>query len=84
MYHVQECVNILMQGVKQLANIWDEVEEVQEVKNTPQQQPTNDIWGEVEEVSTQPVEQATPVLTGRIEQKVIPNWDKKGRIYYTD
>ena len=67
-----------------MANIWDEVEEVQEVKNTPQQQPTNDIWGEVEEVSTQPVEQATPVLTGRIEQKVIPNWDKKGRIYYTD
>lgn len=37
-----------------MANIWDEVEEVQEVKNTPQQQPTNDIWGEVEEVSTQP------------------------------
>ena len=58
MYHVQECVNILMQGVKQLANIWDELEEVQ---NTPQQQPTNDIWGEVEEVSTQPVEQATPI-----------------------
>lgn len=67
-----------------MANIWDEVEEVQEVQNTPQQQPTNDIWGEVEEVSTQPVEQATPVLTGGIEQKVIPNWDKKGRIYYTD
>lgn len=37
-----------------MANIWDEVEEVQEVQNTPQQQPTNDIWGEVEEVSTQP------------------------------
>lgn len=67
-----------------MANIWDEVEEVQEVQNTPQQQPTNDIWGEVEEVSTQPVEQATPVLTGGVEQKVIPNWDKKGRIYYTD
>lgn len=67
-----------------MANIWDEVEEIQEVQNTPQQQPTNDIWGEVEEVSTQPVEQATPVLTGGIEQKVIPNWDKKGRIYYTD
>lgn len=67
-----------------MANIWDEVEEVQEVQNTPQQQPTNDIWGEVEEVSTQPVEQTTPVLTGGIEQKVIPNWDKKGRIYYTD
>ena len=67
-----------------MANIWDEVEEVQEVQNTPQQQPTNDICGEVEEVSTQPVEQATPVLTGGIEQKVIPNWDKKGRIYYTD
>ncbi len=67
-----------------MANIWDEAEEVQEVQNTPQQQPTNDIWGEVEEVSTQPVEQATPVLTGGIEQKVIPNWDKKGRIYYTD
>lgn len=67
-----------------MANIWDEVEEVQEVQNTPQQQPTNDIWSEVEEVSTQPVEQATPVLTGGIEQKVIPNWDKKGRIYYTD
>lgn len=64
-----------------MANIWDDVEEIQ---NTPQQQPTNDIWGEVEEVSTQPVEQATPVLTGGIEQKVIPNWDKKGRIYYTD
>lgn len=67
-----------------MANIWDEVEEIKEVQNTPQQQPTNDIWGEVEEVSTQPVEQATPVLTGGIEQKVIPNWDKKGRIYYTD
>ena len=67
-----------------MANIWDEVEEVQEVQNTPQQQPTNDIWGEVDEVSTQPVEQATPVLTGGVEQKVIPNWDKKGRIYYTD
>lgn len=26
----------------------------------------------------------TKVLTGRVEQKVIPNWDKKGRIYYTD
>ena len=37
-----------------MANIWDEVEEVQEVQNTPQQQPTNDIWGGVEEVSTQP------------------------------
>ena len=23
-------------------------------------------------------------LTGGIEQKVIPNWDKRGRIYYTD
>ena len=23
-------------------------------------------------------------MTGGIEQKVIPNWDKKGRIYYTD
>ena len=67
-----------------MANIWEEVEEVQEVKNTPQQQPTNDIWGEVEEVSTQPVEQTTPVLTGGVEQKVIPNWDKNGRIYYTD
>ena len=47
----------------------------------------NDNFGFVaddEEVSTQPVEQATPVLTGGIEQKVIPNWDKKGRIYYTD
>lgn len=67
-----------------MANIWDEVEEVQEVQNTPQQQPTNDIWGEVEEVSTQPVEQATPVLTGGVEQKVVSNWDKKGRVYYTD
>lgn len=67
-----------------MANIWDEVEEVQEVQNTPQQQPTNDIWSEVEEVPTQPVEQVTPVLTGGVEQKVIPNWDKKGRIYYTD
>ena len=37
-----------------MANIWDEVEEVQEVQNTPQQQPTNDIWDKVEEVSTQP------------------------------
>lgn len=47
----------------------------------------NDNFGFVaddEEVSTQPVEQATPVLTGGVEQKVIPNWDKKGRIYYTD
>lgn len=26
----------------------------------------------------------TQVLTGGVEQKVIPNWDKKGRIYYTD
>lgn len=47
-------------------------------------QPINNAQGEVEEVSTQPVEQATPVLTGGVEQKVIPNWDKKGRIYYTD
>ena len=47
-------------------------------------QPINNAQGEVDEVSTQPVEQATPVLTGGIEQKVIPNWDKKGRIYYTD
>lgn len=47
-------------------------------------QPINNTQGKVEEVSSQPVEQATPVLTGRIEQKVIPNWDKKGRIYYTD
>ena len=47
-------------------------------------QPINNAQDEVEKVSTQPVEQATPVLTGRIEQKVIPNWDKKGRIYYTD
>ena len=47
-------------------------------------QPINNTQGEVEEVSTQPVKQATPVLTGGIEQKVIPNWDKKGRIYYTD
>lgn len=67
-----------------MTNIWDEVEEVQGVQNTPQQQPTNDIWGEVEEVSMQPVKQTKPVLTGGIEQKVIPNWDKKGRIYYTD
>ena len=37
-----------------MADIWDEVEEIKEVQNTPQQQPTNDIWGEVEEVSTQP------------------------------
>ena len=47
----------------------------------------NDNFGFVaddEEVSTQPVEQATPVLTGGVEQNVIPNWDKKGRIYYTD
>ena len=114
-----------------MANIWDEVEEVQEVQNTPQQQPTNDIWGEVEEVKTQSIKQPTQqtrtypnqpvknmteeefklnvdklydipqvdipqrgvltnsdgeqkILTGGIEQKVIPNWDKKGRIYYTD
>lgn len=46
-----------------MANIWEEVEEVQEVQNTPQQQPTNDIWGEVEEVSTQPVEEdPSPLL----------------------
>lgn len=81
-----------------MASVWDNLEEVQptndiwadveEVKTQPIKQPkqqlTNDIWGEVEEVSTQPVEQATQVLTGGIEQKVIPNWDKKGRIYYTD
>lgn len=67
-----------------MANIWDEVEEIKEVQNTPQQQPTNDIWDEVEEVSTQPVEQNKTVLTGGVEQNVIPNWDKKGRIYYTD
>lgn len=47
-----------------MANIWDEVEEVQEVQNTPQQQPTNDIWGEVEEVSTQP----NLRLTGGVEK----------------
>ena len=108
-----------------MANIWEEVEEVQ---NTPKQQPTNDIWGEVEEVKTQPIKQhkqqartypnqpvknmteeefkrnvdklydipqvdmpqrgvltnSDGVIQGGIEQKVIPNWDKKGRIYYTD
>lgn len=47
-----------------MANIWDEVEEVQEVQNTPQQQPTNDIWGEVEEVSTQP----NLKLTGEVKK----------------
>ena len=114
-----------------MANIWDEVEEIKEVQNTPQQQPTNDIWSDVEEVKTQPIKQPVrqtrtypnqPIknmteeefkknidkiydipqvdmpqrgvltnsdgeqktLTGGIEQKVIPNWDKKGRIYYTD
>lgn len=44
-----------------MANIWDEVEEVQ---NTPQQQHTNDIWGEVEEVSTQP----NLKLTGEVKK----------------
>ena len=105
-----------------MANIWDEVEEVQ---------PTNDIWADVEEVKAQPIKQHTQqtrtypnqpvkdmteeefkqnvdklydipqvdipqrgvltnsdgeqkILTGGVEQKVIPNWDKKGRIYYTD
>ena len=114
-----------------MANIWDEVEEIKEVQNTPQQQPTNDIWSDVEEVKTQPIKQPVrqtrtypnqPIknmteeefkknidkiydipqvdmpqrgvltnsdgeqktLTGGIEQKVIPNWDKRGRIYYTD
>lgn len=111
-----------------MANIWDEVEEIKEVQNTPQQQPTNDIWGEVEEVKTQSIKQpvrqtrtypnqpiknmteeefkknidkiydipqvdmpqrgvltnSDGVIQGGIEQKVIPNWDKKGRIYYTD
>ena len=111
-----------------MANIWDEVEEVQEVQNTPQQQPTNDIWGEVEEVKKQSIKQPVQqtrtypnqpvknmteeefkrnvdklydipqvdmpqrgvltnsdgVIQGGVEQKVIPNWDKKGRIYYTD
>ena len=47
-------------------------------------QPINNTQVEIEEVSTQPVEQTKPVLTGGVEQKVIPNWDKKGRIYYTD
>ena len=47
-----------------MANIWDEVEEVQEVQNAPQQQPTNDIWGEVEEVSTQP----NLKLTGEVKK----------------
>ena len=53
-----------------MANIWDEVEEVQEVQNTPQQQPTNDIWNEVEEVSTQPVEEAPSplLLTGEAKK----------------
>lgn len=30
------------------------------------------------------IEQPTPMLTGGIEQKVIQNWDSKGRVYYTD
>lgn len=111
-----------------MANIWDEVEEIKEVQNTPQQQPTNDIWSDVEEVKTQPIKQpvrqtrtypnqpiknmteeefkknvdkiydipqvdmpqrgvlvnSDGVIQGGVEQKVIPNWDKKGRIYYTD
>lgn len=30
------------------------------------------------------IEQPNPKLTGGVEQKVIPNWDSKGRVYYTD
>ena len=59
----------------------------------------NDNFGfvaDVEEVKTQPtkqlaqqkqeeiIEQPTPMLTGGVEQKVIQNWDSKGRVYYTD
>ena len=52
----------------------------------------NDNFGfvaDVEEVKTQPVaqpiiKQPTPMLTGGVEQKVIQNWDSKGRVYYTD
>ena len=38
----------------------------------------------VQQKQEEVIEQSTPMLTGGVEQKVIQNWDKKGRIYYTD
>ena len=43
------------------------------------------IGSQISQPTKQPVtEQPTPMLTGGVEQKVYENWDKKGRIYYTD
>ena len=76
-----------------MASVWDNLEEVQptndiwadveEVKTQPTKQPVQ------QKPIAQPkqqeiIEQPTPMLTGGIEQKVIQNWDSKGRVYYTD
>lgn len=56
-----------------MANIWDEVEEIEEVKNTTQQQPTNDIWADVEEVKTQPIKQPVqqkPIVQPKQEEVI--------------
>lgn len=46
-------------------------------KPQPTKQPVQQRQEEV-------IEQPTPMLTGGVEQKVIQNWDSKGRVYYTD
>lgn len=57
---------------------WDDYEVVNNDNNTS----NNFNWDDYE-VADVP-NQNTKVLTGGVEQNVIPNWDKKGRIYYTD
>lgn len=53
------------------------VADVEEVKTQPTKQPVQPKQQEI-------IKQSTPMLTGGVEQKVIQNWDSKGRIYYTD
>lgn len=50
----------------------------QPIKQPVQQKPV------VQQKQEEVIEQPTPMLTGGIEQKVIQNWDSKGRVYYTD
>lgn len=76
-----------------MASVWDDLEEVQptndiwanveEVKTQPLKQPVQQK-PVVQPIQQEIIEQPTPMLTGGVEQKVIQNWDSKGRVYYTD
>jgi hypothetical protein len=56
------------------------VADVEEVKTQPIKQQKPVVQPKKQEI----IEQPTQMLTGGVEQKVIPNWDSKGRVYYTD